>query len=302
MHNLLFCNSITDKRKLVKHVWLLFHSDEKNKNAWQTEKWKEKTTQHKKHLIIIHETGKVNSKEVMRMRETSYVIPGVPGKLALLADFHNRPDSTILPSLHAHAPSLICIAGDVVYGRDPLKTQEHVLAFLWDCASIAPTFLSLGNHEQSLTTREIREIKRTGAVVLDNTWREMDGIVIGGLTSAYVTDRRRGKEDRVPETKWLKKFAAVPGFHILLSHHPEYYSFIPDAVDLILCGHAHGGQIRLFNHGLFAPGQGWFPKYTKGIYDDRMIVSAGLTNTAHGVPRLFNPTEVVFIDGKQKLS
>lgn len=158
--------------------------------------------------------------------------------------------------------------------------------------------IAFGNHEQSLSSRELREIKRTGVVFLDNSWREMDGLIIGGLTSAYVTDRRKGREKREPETKWLEKFAAVPGYHILLSHHPEYYPLIPDDVDLCLCGHAHGGQIRLFNHGLFAPGQGWLPKYTKGVYDVRMVVSAGLSNTA-GVPRLFNPTEIVYVEGAE---
>ncbi len=233
------------------------------------------------------------------MKETVYRITGVPKKLALLADFHNRPNPAIISSLQRHQPDLICIAGDVVYGREPLDSQTHVLPFLRDCASIAPTFLSLGNHEQSLSSRELREIKRTGVVFLDNSWREMDGLIIGGLTSAYVTDRRKGKQERTPETKWLDRFTAVPGYHILLAHHPEYWPEVKEKkIELMVCGHAHGGQIRLFNHGLFAPGQGWLPKYTKGVYDGRMVVSAGLSNTA-GVPRLFNPTEIVYIEGAE---
>ena len=98
-----------------------------------------------------------------------------------------------------------------------------------------------------------------------------------------------------PETGWLDDFAGQEGFHILLSHQPEYYPFIPNNIELMLSGHAHGGQIRLFRRGLFAPGQGWYPKYTKGKYDNRLIISAGLSNTASPIPRLFNPTEVVFV-------
>ena len=65
-------------------------------------------------------------------------------------------------------------------------------------------------------------------------------------------------------------------------------------IDLILAGHAHGGQIRLFGHGLYAYGQGLFPKYTKGIYDGKLIVSAGLANTSR-FPRINNPPEIVFL-------
>ena len=140
------------------------------------------------------------------MKETVYRIPGLPKKLALLADFHNRPDPAIISSLQRHQPDLICIAGDVVYGREQLAEQKEALPFLRDCVAIAPTFMSLGNHEQSLSSRELREIKRTGVVLLDNSWKEVDGLVIGGLTSAYVTDRRKGREKREPETKWLEKF------------------------------------------------------------------------------------------------
>ena len=65
-------------------------------------------------------------------------------------------------------------------------------------------------------------------------------------------------------------------------------------IDLTLSGHAHGGQIRLLGQGLFAPGQGVLPRYTSGVYEGRLIVSRGLANTTF-VPRLFNPTEMVYI-------
>jgi predicted MPP superfamily phosphohydrolase len=71
-------------------------------------------------------------------------------------------------------------------------------------------------------------------------------------------------------------------------------------IDLVLSGHAHGGQIRLFGRGLFSPGQGLLPFYTGGIYSGpygKMIVSRGMANTAPPpIPRLFNPREIVIID------
>ena len=73
-----------------------------------------------------------------------------------------------------------------------------------------------------------------------------------------------------------------------------------EAIQLILAGHAHGGQMRLFGKPLFAPGQGFFPKLAGGIYEERMIVSRGLSDTAH-TPRINNPMELVMIDvGKRR--
>ena len=161
--------------------------------------------------------------------------------------------------------------------------------------------------------------------VLDNEWKSItvgnEKIVIGGLTSGYVTDYRAfratqpaeprypRREDlygiggsahaaaHKPETTWLSDFAAQPGYHILLSHHPEYWPLLKNEnIDLILSGHAHGGQWRFFGHGVWSPGQGWWPRYTKGVYEGRLVVSAGLSNTTW-VPRLFNPTEVLYIEG-----
>lgn len=208
----------------------------------------------------------------------------------------------------------------------PVASQANVLPFLRSCASIAPTFLSLGNHEWMVDDTDIKEIKRTGVTVLDNEWVAKDGLVIAGLTSGYVTDYRafRAESDSLvrylrredlygiegatraaahkPETDWIPSFTSQPGYKIILSHHPEYYHFAPASVDLILSGHAHGGQIRMYNpfkrewRGTWSPGQGWWPRYTKGVYEGRLIVSAGLSNTTW-VPRLFNPTEVVYIEG-----
>jgi predicted MPP superfamily phosphohydrolase len=109
------------------------------------------------------------------------------------------------------------------------------------------------------------------------------------------------KQPALPDTTWLTAFSATPGYHILLCHHPEYFPRIPESIELVLSGHAHGGQWRLYNPfkrqwiGVFAPGQGLWPRWTKGVYEGRLVVSAGLSNTV-SVPRLFNPTEIVYIE------
>ena len=107
--------------------------------------------------------------------------------------------------------------------------------------------------------------------------------------------------DLVPQLGWLENFSSEDKFSILLCHHPEYYpKYLKNKnIDLILSGHAHGGQIRLFGRGLFAPGQGALPKYDGGVFDNRLVVGRGLANTAF-VPRLFNPREIVCVDIEPK--
>ena len=112
---------------------------------------------------------------------------------------------------------------------------------------------------------------------------------ISGISGAVAASRHK------LETAWLKEYSSAPGYHILLSHHPEYLPLIPSSIELVFSGHAHGGQWRVFNHGAWAPGQGWWPRYTKGVYKGRLVVSAGLSNTTW-VPRIWNPTEIVYLE------
>lgn len=88
-------------------------------------------------------------------------------------------------------------------------------------------------------------------------------------------------------------------YTVVLSHRPEYFTqYANYAVDLMLTGHAHGGQVRMPGvGGLYAPGQGWFPEYTEGqmaIGDMTMIISRGIGNSVE-IPRIFNPPEITTI-------
>ena len=88
-------------------------------------------------------------------------------------------------------------------------------------------------------------------------------------------------------------------FVLLLSHRPEYLEMYDQySLDVCLTGHAHGGQFRIpFVGGVYAPGQGFFPKYTKGVYrtdDLEMYVGVGIGNST--IPlRIFNPPEILTI-------
>lgn len=266
------------------------------------------------------------------MVETTYNVPNCPATklahpLALLSDSHNCDPQPILDSLRAHTPALILIAGDFTYGSVPadgkLKMEESTAAMdlITGCAAIAPTYLSLGNHEWMLHDSDLRLIADTGAVVLDNTFisTEVDGerVVIGGLSSARYTHYQLWRSEQrtdvlypretyrpstpEPNLSWLSDFTAVPGFHILLCHHPEYYHLLRShSIDLILSGHAHGGQWRFYNPikrewvGVWSPGQGFLPRLTSGVHENRLVISRGLANTTV-IPRINNPTEIVYI-------
>lgn len=257
------------------------------------------------------------------MQETYYTVPGCPLRLALVSDLHERPFGAVLASLERNRLELICVAGDFLYGRPSAtgcKVEEAgVLPFFSACAAMAPCFVSLGNHEWMITDSELALVRETGAVPLNNAYtvleREGARLVIGGLSSSRLnayrqflasglnsgeaTRRTRSRFLRTPPTHgWLDAYCAESGYHILLCHHPEYYPrYLRERpIELILCGHAHGGQIRLFGQGLFAPGQGLFPKLTSGVTDGRLVVSRGLAN-CQKIPRLFNPTELVYVSG-----
>jgi predicted MPP superfamily phosphohydrolase len=260
------------------------------------------------------------------MVETFYDIPNLPlERLAVASDLHNHPYEAVLSSLRERRPQLIAIPGDLVQSVQPSNRelvtleQKNVLPFLEECAKIAPTFYSLGNHEWMLCQEDLDLLRSTGAVLLDSAYATLTlagrRLVIGGLTSVAVTSCRVHRhslgEDapryprmnryyhfRNPRRYWLQRFEATPGYHILLSHHPEYYPLhlAHRPIELILSGHAHGGQWRVFGRGVFCPGQGLFPPFTQGVVDNRLVISRGLANHSW-VPRLNNPPELVYLEG-----
>lgn len=198
--------------------------------------------------------------------------------------------------MRAVSPDYIMISGDLT-NRKSDKTL-YVADFLTSCARLAPTFYSRGNHEWRYDEQDAQRIADTGAVLLDNAYVHIDELCVGGLTSGFMGSRfERRYGTLVPKLSWLKSFEAEPGYKILLCHHPEYFPlYLRDRnIDLVLSGHAHGGQIRVFNHGLFAPGQGIWPKYTAGMHEGKMIISTGLANTGGLIPRINNETELVVI-------
>ena len=90
----------------------------------------------------------------------------------------------------------------------------------------------------------------------------------------------------------------------MLSHRPEtFQAYVENKLDVVFAGHAHGGQFRIPGvGGLVAPGQGLFPTFTSGIYEDNgtnMIVSRGLGNSIIPI-RIFNTPEIIVVTLKNE--
>lgn len=228
-------------------------------------------------------------------------------RIAVASDLHGNPNDTPLALLKDAYPDLILIPGDLMDDAALRDENASGYVFLRECAAMAPTYYSLGNHELACyhkgnpwrhpiplpLTHEIRtRIAKTGAILLDNDCARFDdSTLICGLTSGI------NGEKNEPDEKALARFARADGIKILLCHHPEYYvPYIQDTdIALTVCGHAHGGHWRVFGRGVYAPGQGLFPKYTSGVLDGRCVISRGLGNHTW-IPRIFNPCELVLIE------
>ncbi|MBQ6946828.1 MAG: metallophosphoesterase family protein [Clostridia bacterium] len=230
-------------------------------------------------------------------------------RLAVAGDLHGAEPNGILKRIRAEHPDGILLTGDILEAPPhPARRQEEQslpwrkkydigMAFMRGCVEIAPTFYVGGNHEAGLNERDIEAIGALRVTTLmdqDVYWK---GIWVGGLNSVTAF----GATAKQPDLAFLQSFAARGGYKLLLCHHPEYFDpyIRPLSVDLTLSGHAHGGQWRLGKQGVFAPGQGIFPKYTKGLYHGRLAVHTGLNNHV-AVPRIFNPYQILIVELKTK--
>lgn len=235
-------------------------------------------------------------------------------KVACVSDLHAHPCQKVLKALNIISPDIILLAGDIM--EIPIdymeQRNENAMYFLEQAAKIAPCFYCFGNHEiyyshakdgysrnpdpQMLSSYKER-ISDMGICILNDKYTTFKGstVYIGGLVCGYDKDPSFGLN--TPNINFLKEYGSISGFKILICHYPHYYieHLKSTDFDLIVSGHAHGGQWRIFGHGIYAPHQGIFPKYTSGIYDNRFIISKGASNNSKPIPRFFNPTEVLEI-------
>ena len=230
-------------------------------------------------------------------------------RIAHVSDLHNaemgKDNEKLLTILRDADPDMIAITGDLIDSRS--TNVEIALNFIREAVKIAPCYYVTGNHEARVN--EYDELKSgmeaAGVIVLEDARTEisLEGktiTLIGVNDPSYQTDYLFGDSETVMDTKLEELHTEDDVFTILLSHRPELFDIYADhGMDLILSGHAHGGQFRLpFIGGLVAPNQGLFPEYDAGIYTEgntNMLVSRGVGNSI--LPfRINNRPEVILIE------
>ena len=230
-------------------------------------------------------------------------------RIVQISDLHNaefgNKNKGLVDKIKNANPDIIAITGDLI---DSSKTNIDVaITFAKELTKIAPCYYVTGNHEawvddntylileQRLMEEEVT-ILRDSEVLL-----EKDEAVISliGIDDPDFTSKNNGIAKHMVVDE-INKLSSLDYFSILLSHRPEYYNVYKRTdVNLVLTGHAHGGQFRLpFIGGIIAPNQGLFPEYDSGLYrenDFAMVVSRGIGNSVIPI-RFNNQPEIIVIE------
>ena len=184
-------------------------------------------------------------------------------------------------------PDYIVLPGDIVNKKFDSYYDENARNFIYKLLKLAPVLYSLGNHENPEPCEYYDLLSSTGVILLNGGTRAFpnDNLIFGGLVWEG--------QDNFADT--LSMLSNSVYFSILLCHKPEMYEkFVRDTnIDLMIAGHAHGGQIRIFGIPLYASVQGFFPKYIDGLYDNRLLVSNGVANTHKIIPRIGNKPSII---------
>lgn len=234
-----------------------------------------------------------------------------PIKVALLTDLHGswygKNQSTLIKEVVKAAPDAVLLGGDFFVENVSYKESEETLDIL---SKKYKCYYVTGNHEfwSGDIDNILKIVDSYGVTILQG---EEDLLEIGGQKIsicgvddpdyfAYVSKA----PSIVKQLEQLEKNRDKVAYSILLSHRPEYYeTYKKYGYDLVLSGHAHGGQWRIpgILNGLYAPHQGLFPDYAGGAYDypgGTLVVSRGLDRWGIKLPRIFNRPELVIIEVK----
>lgn len=217
--------------------------------------------------------------------------------LAVISDLHDsffgEGQAELAGAICAANPDAVLFTGDIAGDVSSLAATRALVRAL---AGEYPIFYVSGNHEcASGELEEIKEqLRSMGVRVLEGESEILPcGLRIAGADDPLCLYRQEWQEQIDSLRAWDDVFT------VLLSHRPDRADSYSSGFDLILSGHAHGGQVRipfLLENGLWAPNQGFLPGYTTGIHDvgeGKMIVSRGLSKGFP--PRVFNCPELVIV-------
>lgn len=224
-------------------------------------------------------------------------------KIVQLSDLHGaefgEDGMGLVEKVKELEPDIIALTGDFVTDEGDLAAVEKLAARL---VKLCPVYFVSGNHEfgSGLAVKVRNILERAGVKYLSNEYltisRGEDGILLGGVEDplAYA--------DMLSPDELAQKMndAAPDAFKILLGHRNYWMTEYPELpVDLIFCGHAHGGLIRIPGvGGLIGTDRRLFPDFDAGQFNNgryTLIVSRGLGNSV-SIPRVFNRPEIVCVE------
>lgn len=232
--------------------------------------------------------------------------------IAHVSDLHNTLlTDKALAQLRELSPDIIAVTGDSVdCHRTDLEPTKH---FFTEAAEVAPCYYVTGNHEALIPAEDYLELEQwismEGDVLHDESVMLRRGdaeiAILGVDDPSFIVNEEtmdapeRNLVSSLMSPKELQTLAGGAEFTVLLSHRPDLFENYADAgMDVVLTGHAHGGQFRLpVVGGLYAPDQGIFPEYDAGVFTDgntSMVISRGVGNSSFPL-RLGNPPEIVMI-------
>lgn len=257
-------------------------------------------------LLFLYEQNNriVISKHRVKVKKVPSSFNGF--KIIHLSDLHNKTfgknQTTLLKKIDKHQPDIIVITGDLI---DRRRTDFEPVLHLLNGISRYPVYYVPGNHEawssHYAQLKDLLLIKGINVLENENSRivRDDQAVFLYGLKDPgfYSKVDHKLKHRDILDThlkNWNPK-----GFSILLSHRPEYFDvYASHEVDITFSGHAHGGQIRFpFIGAIMAPHQGFFPKYSAGLYqinNSRLFLSRGLGNSLFPF-RIFNHPELILV-------
>jgi len=230
-------------------------------------------------------------------------------RIVVVSDLHSsifrKNQAQLIDAIKACEPDLIFLPGDLFDHRAGNKGAELLLQGISD---LAPVYFVAGNHEY--WSGNIHKLKNLllyyNVNILSDSYVKTkvnnEEILIAGIEDPDKgqVEKYEYNQDLMMESRF-RELDEIELFKILIAHRPEYIAnYSKFSFDLVVSGHTHGGVIRLpfSGKGLYASNQGFFPKYSGGLYksgNTTLIISRGLSFNRPALPRLFNKPELVVI-------
>lgn len=227
-------------------------------------------------------------------------------RLAVVTDFHSSDNADDVVAMVAScAPDAVLLVGDMFDDDTANRPTERTLSLMRQLSAQYPCYYVSGNHEAWTGEMDAlyQQTEEAGVTVLRMSSGVLtvrgQRIALCGIPDPYEMVFS-GAPDTEEQLRQALEDVDSADFAVLLAHRPELlakYAQFP--LDLVVSGHAHGGQVRIPGvlNGLYAPNQGWFPKLAGGAYTQdgtTLIVSRGLAVRTR-LPRIFTRPEVVLV-------